>query len=343
MSNLSYLQVIKFLKDNEKKIFRDQISSFCFLENNGIGRNNMNIPIRLFFYSEKVLNIAVRYGLHPDNKNKIWQEYKKLKFLNSKFSPHPYYFSPKEKNSLKKDILVLEYIDGLLLKARFLAFPEIKILAEELSKLHKFTFNKFSLDLEFPPSQSGGSSLIALRKIDHLEKYFLKHSLSHKQKILSMFNEIKGNLINNISKFKDEGNSFIHGDLRNHFVKTGNNFYLLDWELSRVGDLAEDLAHFIYFSKLPQNFKKYFLKQYFKFTNRNKDDILRKINFYLIIEEFSGLAWCWEQMLIRSKQNEKFYYRNLFEMRYRNLINSFRLFGDKNYILLASHLYFYGQ
>lgn len=83
MKHPTYSQIIKFLNDKESEIFKDHIEDFCFLENSGSGRNNKNIPIRLFFDSGKTLSVVVRYNLYSDNKDKIKNEYEKLKFLCS--------------------------------------------------------------------------------------------------------------------------------------------------------------------------------------------------------------------------------------------------------------------
>ena len=47
----------------------------CFLEISGSGRNNRNIPIRLFFSNGQKKSIIVRYNLNSNNNNKIKYEY----------------------------------------------------------------------------------------------------------------------------------------------------------------------------------------------------------------------------------------------------------------------------
>lgn len=336
----SYSQIIEFLKSKEDEIFKDHIENFCFLESSGSGHSNKNIPIRLFFHAGKKLDIMLRYNLYPDNKYKIKYEYKKLKFLNGQCSPRAYYFSENKNNKFGRDILITEYLDGLLFKTKFLSLSELNILAKTLAIIHGLSFDKFSLKLEFPPLKFGGSREIALRKMNNLEKFFLKSNMRYKNNVLALFNKERKGLLKDIFKFKNKNNHFIHGDLRNHFIKKDGKFYLLDWELSRVGDLTEDLSHFLYFSKLSKDTKRYFLNSYFKVIKQDGSGISERIKIFLILEEFLGLTWCWEQMLLRQDKNEKYYYRNLFEVRYKNLINSTPLFSSKNYILLAGHLQF---
>lgn len=342
MGFVNYFQVINFLKNKEKIIFKDIIKSFCILKN-GEGHNNKNIFIRYFFINGKKEDIIFRYNNNSTDQQKIVYEYKKLKFLNGRFSPKPYYISDKSKNFFKKNILVLEYLDKPTIKPNLFSKKEIRLLAKTLAALHKIIFNKFSINSEFPPLGRGNLKNLLIQRMRVLENFFIDSNIHFKNRILTLFYLTRNELVPRIDKLRTKRFSFIHGDLRDHFIKKGNKFYLIDWEASGSGDAAEDMAHFLYFSKLPKLLKKYFIKQYlnFRFRYRNRDkEILERIKIYIILEEFAGLKWSWEQAKSKIDKNERYFYRCLYKIRYENLIKACQFFKTNDYYLTAGHLKF---
>jgi len=338
MKKIPYLQIIKFLKKLGKKIFKRRIKDICILEGGG-GRNNINVFLRVYFINGEK-NIIFRYCLHSSDQQKKVYEYQKLKFLNGHPSPKPLYLSQKSQNYFKKNILILEYLEGLAIKPRFFSREESQLAAKTLAKLHQANFKEFSLDLEFPPEGRGDLRTLLLRKILDLKIFFKESKIEHRDKILKIFRLTEKNILKKINVIKEKNFSFLHGDLRNHFVKKDNKFYLIDWETSRVGDVAEDLAHFLYFSKTTEFFKKEFIGHYLKYRPQDKG-LLARTKIYIILEEFFGLKWTWQQSKLRKDKDEKYYYHHLYEIRYKNIIKAFRFFPQENYYLKAGHLSFY--
>lgn len=340
MNSVYYSKIVNFLKSKDEAIFKNILRDFCFLETSE-GRNNKNVALRLFFIDGNKQDVIFRHSVNLGDQKKTEYEYKKLKYLDGRSAPRPYYFSHGSKNIFKRNVLILEYIDGLLMKPRFFTRPELKFVAQTLYNLHKIHFDKPSNALEFPPTGVGDFKSVLLNEINDLEKFFLQTEVDYKNKILEIFNYTQKILLPHIKKIGSGKFSFVHGDLRNHFIKKDGRFYLIDWEDSRAGDPAEDIAHFLYFNKLHRDYKKYFVNHYIQFNNKTSNqDIIERTKIYIILEEFFGLMWAWEQMDSRCVYNEKYYYKNLFKLRYKNLVNAFRFFSKEDYYLLAGHLHF---
>ena len=68
--------------------------------------------------------------------------------------------------------------------------------------------------------------------------------------------------------------------------------------------------------------------------------VQERIKVHLILEEFLGLKWCWEQMDFRKDKNERYYYNNLYRLRFKNLIKAADFFDYNDYIFIAEHLGF---
>lgn len=75
--------------------------------------------------------------------------------------------------------------------------------------------------------------------------------------------------------------SFIHGDLHlNNIIINNNRFYLIDWEMATIGDLAYELAlHFILMNYTESEEKDYINKIISK-SKINKDKLIHDIKEY---------------------------------------------------------------
>ena len=267
--NISYICKIFDITKNDTKKYLGY-NEFYFYENliNSI-RNIINIPILYGFIKNDNNQI---YGLLLENLNGI-----------------------KNKNTmiLSKDLSVNKE-----LFSQVLTKENIKIIINNISKLHIFYWNKFETNII-----CGNSQYIIETKVKYETKYYFYNIPNvFEDNIYNIFNKL---FLEKIEYNNDDNRTFIHGSLKiDNIILVNNNNeiipYFIDWELYKIGYGVEDILFLLIFSLDEELFKNNFdnlLQYYFVIINENHqykyENFINHIKISLIdfiLHEIVGLS-----------------------------------------------------
>lgn len=215
------------------------------------------------------------------------REFKVLKEIESlNISPKAYLLN--EKNSLKQDFTIVEYIEGKNISK--LKNSDIINLAKILKKLHSFN-NSFNKKKELPYKCS-----IFNEFADGEDKKIENYKYPQIKSVVKKYNLIKENLgewFNGLLIFDDCKNLCLcHGDLKSeNILRTKKGIALIDWECADLDIPETDIGRLFSGCQFNERQQNVFLKEYFR--KAASDDILNRImsvkivlDFFRIIEDY---------------------------------------------------------
>lgn len=222
-------------------------------------------------------------------------------------SPKAYFFS--NKNSLKQDLTIVEFIEGEILNK--ITNKNIIDIANDLKKLHtSFKFDKAGDT--FPPQDKlpyhcDIYNEFANGEDKKIEKYLYLEGIN---KIIKPYNRINKNLgkwFNNL-KIYDECTNFslCHADIKKeNILVTKKGIKLIDWECAGSDIPESDIGRLFSGCKFTKKQQNLFLKTYYKnlpnkFTIQKIQSIKKVLDFFHILEDYIILKrkpWNSENML----------------------------------------------
>lgn len=276
----------KFLKDFEPS----KTESFKLLAR---GEYNVN---HIFYSNKKSKDILLRYAISSQMNldRQIYYEYQNLKILEKSNCTPKAYAVYEEKDSEKRDFLLMEYLNGTQLDYN----NDLDIAARILAKIHSLDVadKNHLFNSKKPESEILKESESLFQRYKN-SKYASQKTVKVFQKLIDKAREIsivypyKKNIINTEL---NSGNFLIN--------KYPKNSYLVDWEKAIYGYSIQDLGHFLAptttFWKsddiLNSEQIDFFLDEY----NRNlrksidKKDLFSGTNAFISLNCIRGLSWC---------------------------------------------------
>ena len=271
----------------------------------GKGESNLNLLAR-----NGGKEFVVRVSLLE--KSRTRREYNILKAIESlQIAPHPYIIDDSKK-FVDEDFIIIEKLPGSQLSG-YVSADDARAIAKILSKLHCKKYTGFgqigeslkkgtlydSLNERFGWACYELTSLIeevmSNNKINNLKYSILPVLLKMKY----AFNEI---CLKNKSDFLETHFSVVHGDFRQwNILKHSGGLSILDWELARVADPAEDIASFFNGGYISASNKKIFMNEYLK---SGADKTLEKrVQVYELLQMMGTAYWVGKKYY-RSKMNK---------------------------------------
>ena len=260
-----------------------------------------------------VLRINTGSQMHLDNQ--IVYEYETLKLLqNSKRTPRPI-FVDDTREDIEYGVMVMEFLEGRPLNYR----TDMKLAAECLADIHSMPIEKNRILLS--PKDCLRAILDECNEMieiynksplgEEKKKIKIQKMLESGKKKLTMAKAYDGQVCC-INTELNSGNFLING--------AGKDNYLVDWEKALLGDMAQDLGHFLAptttFWKtdviLSEEEMDDFVQEYRKQVGNRIEvgDLEERLKLFLPINCLRGITWCamaWIQYQGGDKliQNEK--------------------------------------
>lgn len=259
----------------------------------GKGESNLNL---LAQNGDK--EFVVRVSLLK--KSRTEREYTILKAVKPlRIAPRPFIID-NSKRFIDEDFIVIEKLPGAPLTGHL--FSEDAVAAAKiLSKLHRKKYSGFGMVGEKLKEGTEYACLNerlgwAYSELNSLVDEVLNNTRvgSLKGSILpvlfkmkSKFNEI---CVKNKDYFSAQRFSMVHGDFRQwNLLKHQKGLSIVDWELARIADPAEDIANFFTNSYISKPDKKIFMKEYVK-HERDKN-LEKRIKIYELLHMMSIAYW----------------------------------------------------
>lgn len=262
----------------------------------GQGEYNVNY----WFYHPKtkeklVLRVNTGSQIHLDNQ--ILYEYETLKLLqNSKRTPHPI-FADDEKTDIEYGIMVMEFLEGRPLNYH----TDMKLAAECLADIHSVPIEKDSILLS--PKNCLRAILDECHEMievynssplgEERKKTKIRKMLERGESKLATAEVYEGQVCC-INTELNSGNFLINGE--------GEDNYLVDWEKALLGDMAQDLGHFLAptttFWKtdviLSEQEMDDFVEEYKKQVGNRIEvgNLEERLKLFLPINCLRGITWC---------------------------------------------------
>ncbi len=210
---------------------------------------------------------ALKTALYPKRMKKVLQEVEIRKFFIDKglnFIPPPIY---SDKHFFPSGAAIYEFIEGK--KPNFNDYEIMKQFALILSRIHK---------IDYQIIEDGFSSIEKLFSTTNqtINMIITKYSHLMNESILSAFECALQEFKDSISQEKKHEmiaiTAQIHGDLTNNFViDTNNKIWLIDWENSEYGNIAEEICWFLQMNDISVDGRTILFQEYqkqFPFANR---------------------------------------------------------------------------
>ncbi|MDX9970399.1 MAG: phosphotransferase [Candidatus Gracilibacteria bacterium] len=288
-----HTQNITFLKSlfEEQKfdwINKKQATVFSFFKSGGgthlylIENGNKKYLARINYYEPKN-----EWGVKK-------QEYDILKLIEPlKISPKAYYFS--DKNTLKQDFTIVEYVEGQTLEK--ISEKNIIDLASDLRKLHTvFTFEKAGN--KHPPQDDLPYHCDIYNEFANGEDKKIENYLSLEgiNKIVEPYNRINKKLrnwFNNLQIFSGITKFCLcHADLKKeNILITNSGITLIDWECAGSDIPETDIGRLFSGCEFTKKQQDIFLKTYYK--GHPEKIVLQRIfavkkvlDFFHILEDY---------------------------------------------------------
>lgn len=242
-----------------------------------------------------VLRINTGSQMHLDNQ--IVYEYETLKLLqNSKRTPRPI-FVDDTRTEVDYGVMVMEFLKGRSLNYR----TDMKLAAECLADIHSVPIEKNSILLS--PKDCLRAILDECHEMiavynesplgEEKKKIKIQKMLENGEKKLASAKVYEGQVCC-INTELNSGNFLINGERKDN--------YLVDWEKALLGDMAQDLGHFLAptttFWKtdviLFEEEMKAFVQEYRKQIGNRIEvgDLEERLKLFLPINCLRGITWC---------------------------------------------------
>ncbi|MCK5159838.1 MAG: aminoglycoside phosphotransferase family protein [Candidatus Heimdallarchaeota archaeon] len=243
---------------------------------------------------------ALKTALYPERKEKILKEAKfRTFFLENGVScvPRPVH---SDTEIFPNGAVIYEYAEGS--KLEVINKSNLKQFARIISEIHRIDYE--IIDDGFSQIQKlwqflDKTTTKIRTKYSHLmnssiESAFEMALIEFTQKISE-----KGN-VNTIGM-----NAQLHGDLSDNFViDEQDKIWLLDWENSEYGDVAEELCWFLYVNKIQPDDRLKFYQEYQKWFIPAKKIKFEEIEeFYYAATPVFNICWGIDQLNTNIKEN----------------------------------------
>jgi thiamine kinase-like enzyme len=270
----------------------------------GNGESNLNLLAR-----NGRKEFVVRVSLLE--KSRTRREYNILKAIESlRIAPCPYAID-ESKRFVGEDFIIIEKLPGKLLN-KHISLDDVKIIAKTLSKLHRKKYTgfgqidgnlKMGILYDSLNERRGWTSY----ELDNLTDEIIRNNklTDLKYSIIPVLIKMKRTFDDIYLKHKQFflGSRFsvVHGDLRQwNILKYSGGISLIDWELARIADPAEDIANFFVNSYISEPGKKIFMKEYLR--GRTDKSLEKRITVYELLQ-MMGIAYWFGKKYHYSKTN----------------------------------------
>jgi tRNA A-37 threonylcarbamoyl transferase component Bud32 len=270
----------------------------------GKGESNLNLLAR---NSEK--EFVVRVSLLE--KSRTRREYNILKAIEPlHIAPRPYVID-ESKRFVKEDFIIIEKLPGMLLNKRISA-DDVKIIAKTLLKLHHKKYTGFG---QVDGNLKRGILYDSLNErigwvsyeLNNLRDEIIRNNkpADLRRSILPVLIKMKRTFddicLKNRQFFSGSHFSVVHGDLRQwNILRYPGGISLIDWELARIADPAEDIANFFVNSYISGSGKKIFMKEYL--GGRTDKSLEKRVRVYELLQ-MMGIAYWFGKKYYYSKAN----------------------------------------
>jgi len=259
----------------------------------GKGESNLNL---LAQNCDK--EFVVRVSLLEKSRTK--REYNTLKSIELlKIAPRAYILDT-SREFVDEDFSVIERLLGTQIIG-YISAEDAMTVARILSKLHRKKYSHFG-QIDGKLQAGDLYDVLTERKgwvSYEFDKLAEEITRNHKpddsaQSILPALIKLKAALddicLKNKQFFSGSRFSVIHGDLRQwNLLKYPDGINLIDWELARIADPAEDIANFFVNSYILESSKKAFMDEY----RRSSEDknLEKRIKVYALLQSMGIAFW----------------------------------------------------
>lgn len=270
----------------------------------GKGESNLNLLAR-----NGRKEFVVRVSLLE--KSRTRKEYNILKAIEPlHIAPRPYIIDD-SKRFVKEDFIIIEKLPGRLLNKR-ISVDDVKIIAKTLLKLHHKRYAGFG---QVDGNLKKGILYDSLNErigwasyeFDNLRDEIIRNNkpadlrcsiLPVLIKMKRIFDDI---CLKNRQFFSGSRFSVVHGDLRQwNILRYPGGISLIDWELARIADPAEDIGNFFVNSHISEPNKKIFMKEYL--GGRTDKSLEKRIKVYELLQ-MMGIAYWFGKKYYYSRAN----------------------------------------
>lgn len=243
---------------------------------------------------------ALKTALYPERKEKILKEAKfRAFFLKNGVScvPRPVY---SDSVIFPNGAVIYEYAEGS--KLDIINIGNLKQFARIISEIHRIDYelvdDGFSQIRKLYQSLDKTTTKIK-SKYSHLMNSSIETAFEKALKEFSLKIDEKRE-VNTIGM-----NAQLHGDLSDNFViDEQDKIWLLDWENSEYGDVAEELCWFLYVNKIQPDDRLKFYQEYQKwFIPAQKIKFEEIEEFYYATTPVFNICWGIDQLNTNIKEN----------------------------------------
>lgn len=243
---------------------------------------------------------ALKTALYPERKEKILKEAQfRAFFLKNGVScvPRPVY---SDTEIFPNGAVIYEYAEGS--KPEVINRSNLKQFARIISEIHR---------IDYEIIDDGFSQIRKLYQFLDKTTTKIKTKYSHlmNSSIESAFERALKEFNQKINEKSDVNtigiNAQLHGDLSDNFViDEQDKIWLLDWENSEYGDVAEELCWFLYVNKIQPDDRLKFYQEYQKGFNPAEKIKFEEIEeFYYAATPVFNICWGIDQLNTNIKEN----------------------------------------
>lgn len=243
---------------------------------------------------------ALKTALYPERKEKILKEaHFRAFFLKNGVScvPRPVY---SDTEIFPNGAVIYEYAEGS--KPDVINTSNLKQFARIINEIHR---------IDYEIVDDGFSQIRKLYQFLDKTTTKIKTKYSHlmNSSIESAFEKALKEFNHKINEKRNVNtigmNAQLHGDLSDNFVIDGQDkIWLLDWENSEYGDIAEELCWFLYCNKIQPDDRLKFYQEYQKwFIPAQKIKFEEIEEFYYAATPVFNICWGIDQLNTNIKEN----------------------------------------
>lgn len=247
------------------------------------------VGTHLYLINNEKASFLARINFYPGKND--WEvkktEFETLKAIEE-LNIAPKAFALSTENSLEQDFTIVEYVEGKNVKQ--FEDEQIKMLAEDLRKLHNFKIHDFDNKSDsyvcniYNEFSQGADKQIEQYQFDGMEQ------------VVPLYNEIKtdlGNWFNGLTIFADnEKVCLCHSDLKSeNILVTKFGVKLIDWECADIDIPETDIGRLFSGCEFTCEQQEVFLSEYYetqpKNNTQNKTLAIKTVfDFFRIIEDY---------------------------------------------------------
>ncbi len=317
------LKFREYVKSLDPKIFGLDRLDDVNLEPFTTGHQNVNYLLTL--NNNLKFKFALRYNPYSfDKYENTFEEYKKLTDLDGFYAPKVIFFE--KPDFLGKNVLVLEFIEGVHKDFSGLSDKEVVMFASAVADINSRVKDKFSESPGAPPKSSGTylDYLNAMIK-NTIDARFDSADPSIYEEDADFINsareQLKRLIKDNKEKFSENVFSMMHLDLvPPNVIWHDDEITFIDWVSLSYGDRAEEIAYIFAINDLEKDFQKRFLKEYL--NHATDTTLIDRIDVYFLKLRIFDLAWSITMLDNESRGNtlhENSTYKSFYNIRLKAL------------------------